>query len=1318
MKKKVLAFVVAAAMAVSPAASAIGAEFSSGEETTVDPGTDDLFSAGEEGEPEEEIQPEDTQAAEAEFSTGEEETEVPSAGYYDGYDDETKPVSIKISKQPDKTEFWYGLETYSWRIELSGLEIETTYEDGSKSGNIDASSSSYISDKYQNEYHMSLIGESGEDVITDEGLSENFRPGKYELRIEYRDVKSDAITVEFKDPAQTPEIQSDLSKPCTTQVKAENGAAVAKFVPLEDKKCVITADGTDVQIYNSKFNNVDPITFEKGETYYLLADTKESSASFTVEYASNAASIKLIQEPSVKYVYEGITRADQVYLSGGKLQITYENGTVEEIPTEYEHATKFGELLSTSLKKADGGSVDGYPQAGTYNVYYKVGSIAEAACVNNVEVKPLSQMPSIEGYASATADVTGDRNAWVKFTTGSDSRYLIESSSGDSKSRIVVNQYREDSHMMIDYESNDSGEIFELEPDTTYYISQWQKENTPVTFSVKSCTPQKIAITKMGQTKFWYKIDDAFMDDMYYKDMAFEVTYTDGSKETVNVKNIEINNESDSKGNYYRVCFKGKNGETLSGGGYYQSPGTYQVVVENRGTEIASDPVYVQIVDLNDVPELSQDLSKASTTEAKAQSGQAVVKFIPKYEQKCTLSTDQAEDSEYSEVFRVYDSDLNVINSSYKGIKFEKGKTYYLWARTKQDTVKFQSEYYSKIVSAKVIKEPDKKYIYEGTADGNNLFLTGGEIEITYENGSKEVISTYNPVRLTKFGEWLSVRCVTESEIYGYGGALRPGFYDIDYVVGTKTARVKGVEVKSVESMPAVNVKGKVTAECTGWKSGVWFQLRTGATGKCKITCLSNENQYMGIYTYDPETREFVDCKGVDSGDEYQLSPYSTYYVSPDEHGTSAMDFRVDSSDEEALQIGDCKLDMQTEYTYAGKEIVPSLTLTYKGKKLQENRDYTVSCTSNDKPGNGVVTIIGTGDYHGTLQKAFTISMATPVLTIKQNADKSMLLSWSKVPGAERYYIYRADENGWGNYEYGDTELEEWIEAGLTDGVTYQYKIQAVSYSGRVIARSHYSEVKSVTIGSATPAPTVTPSPKPTTAPKPTTTPKPTEAPKPTTAPKPTEAPKPTTAPNPTEAPKPTTAPNPTATPAPIQSLKTPSIRTAVLSGTTGVKLTWKKVTGAQKYYVYRSTDGKKWTKVKTTGSTTYTDTKLTKGTKYTYKLRAYSAAADPEYSSYSKTKSVLVPLVLSKPSLTVKKSGSKDLKLTWKKVTDAQKYVIYRYDKKKWVKVKTVSANTLSYTDKNKKKGTTYKYRIRAYSTKAAPDKYSAYSATKSVKR
>ena len=145
----------------------------------------------------------------------------------------------------------------------------------------------------------------------------------------------------------------------------------------------------------------------------------------------------------------------------------------------------------------------------------------------------------------------------------------------------------------------------------------------------------------------------------------------------------------------------------------------------------------------------------------------------------------------------------------------------------------------------------------------------------------------------------------------------------------------------------------------------------------------------------------------------------------------------------------------------------------------------------------------------------------------------------------------------------------------------------------------------------------------------------------------------------------------------------------------------------------------KKWTTVKSTAATAYTDTGLTKGATYIYRLRAYSTKARPsKYSSYSKIKSILVPLVLSKPTLTVTKSGTKNLKLVWKKVADAQKYEIYRYDKNKWVKIKTVSSKTLNYIDKNKKKGTTYKYRIRAYSSKAAPDKYSAYSAVKSVKR
>ena len=1297
MKKKVLAFVLAAAMAVSPAASAIGAEFSSGEETTVDPGTDDLFSAGEEGEPEEEIQPEDTQAAEDEFGTGE-ETEISGAGYYESM----KPVSIRISKQPDKTVYWYGLEHDDWRIILEGLEIETTYDDGSKIGDINASSSNYIADECGNEYHMCIIGESGKNVISEDGLelSEDFKPGKYEVHIEYKDLKTDTITVEFKDPALAPEIQSDLSKPCTTQVKAENGVAVAKFVSQEDTKCVVTADGNDVKVYDSMLNQVGSIgTLKKGETYYLLTETKESSASFTVEYMSNITSVKLIQEPISKHTYEGVEGSNGIILRGGKIQITYENGTTEEIPIDYGVRTRFGEYLTSSVTKADGESVNEYYlQAGTYRVYYKIGSSPETVCVDNVEVKPLSEMPAIkgEGCTSAVADITWNGYAWVKFTTGSNSRYVLGSSSSDADSRIVVNRYRENEHMMLDEGRYRSGEIVQLQPDTTYYFSQWQEKNTPVTLSVKEqSTPQSIAITNLDQTKYWYKIDKSLRAGMVYKGLVFEVTYSDGQTEKINAKwNGEDNIQTDSFGNEYRVYLQTLDGRNLSYDENYE-PGKYQYVVkyDDDGNTIVSDPCYIEIVHPKETPEIKQDVSKACVTEIKTENGQAVAKFTPAYDLKCTLSTDQDFNKEdYSESFHVYDSNLGEIGDfgGYKGEKLEQGKTYYLYAQTEQDTVKFQVEYFSEIVSAELKKEPTQKYFYEGTVRRDEFYMPGGEIEITYANRTKEVISTNprNYYYVTKFGEKLNAYCDTGAETGT--DYVEPGTYDVRYSISgyDKNIWIKDVEVKPVEEIPAINVKGKVTVEPAGVGTESWFQLRTGATGRCKIDCAGVDEQGLSICQYNPETRELRFEKGIYSGETCQLSPYSTYYISTAEHVNYTLTFSVTSEDEETAMIADCKIAMQSEYTYTGKEITPSLELIYKGTKLQENRDYIISYSGNKELGNGIITITGAGDYHGTIQKAFAIIMETPVLTVRQDGPSSVKLTWKSVLGADEYEVYRKDGENWKAID--SLSGEETTDTGLTNGTAYQYKIRAICWGPE--SKSHYSEVKSVTIGSVEPNPT--------------------EAPKPTTAPNPTEAPKPTTAPNPT------TAPDPTATPAPAQSLKTPSISAAVLSGTTGVKLTWKKVTGAQKYYVYRSTDGKKWTKVKTTGSTTYTDTKLTKGRKYTYKLRAYSAATDPKYSSYSKTKSVLVPLVLSKPSLTVKKSGSKALKLTWKKVANAQKYVIYRYDKKKWVKVKTVSANTLSYTDKNKKKGTTYKYRIRAYSTKAAPDKYSAYSATKSVKR
>jgi fibronectin type 3 domain-containing protein len=74
---------------------------------------------------------------------------------------------------------------------------------------------------------------------------------------------------------------------------------------------------------------------------------------------------------------------------------------------------------------------------------------------------------------------------------------------------------------------------------------------------------------------------------------------------------------------------------------------------------------------------------------------------------------------------------------------------------------------------------------------------------------------------------------------------------------------------------------------------------------------------------------------------------------------------------------------------------------------------------------------------------------------------------------------------------------------------------------------------------------------------------------------------------------------------------------------TKGVKVAWKKITGASGYYVYRKTASGSWSKIKTitSGSTlSYTDTTGKNGTTYYYTVRAYSGKS---LSSYVTNKSI-----------------------------------------------------------------------------------------------
>lgn len=63
----------------------------------------------------------------------------------------------------------------------------------------------------------------------------------------------------------------------------------------------------------------------------------------------------------------------------------------------------------------------------------------------------------------------------------------------------------------------------------------------------------------------------------------------------------------------------------------------------------------------------------------------------------------------------------------------------------------------------------------------------------------------------------------------------------------------------------------------------------------------------------------------------------------------------------------------QTKYQYTGKKKTPSVKLKYGKKSLVLNKDYTVTYSSNIKPGTAKVTIKGIGNYSGTITKTFKI---------------------------------------------------------------------------------------------------------------------------------------------------------------------------------------------------------------------------------------------------------------------------------------------------------------------------------------------------------
>lgn len=585
-----------------------------------------------------------------------------------------------------------------------------------------------------------------------------------------------------------------------------------------------------------------------------------------------------------------------------------------------------------------------------------------------------------------------------------------------------------------------------------------------------------------------------------------------------------------------------------------------------------------------------------------------------------------------------------------------------------------------------------------------------------------------------------------------------------------------------------------------------------------------------------------------DANAENLLSTANLLYIDQaeaDANGTVAFSYvPLESVSDAALllygptgkSITDAEITLESDtYEYTGMHIKPIATVVYEGTKLEEDVDYTVAYSNNFEKGTGTVRIKGYNEYSGVVTKTFTISKMSQIVTTDWDGEMSLVYgekcSINAFTNGDGEFYYESDDTsvvtvdetgcvtaqGQGtamitvtvsetdNYIAGSTEIEVAVErasqtivvssdtVSLTVGETLapvvtgamstlsysssEKSVVSVSSTGKITAlkagtayititaietaqyasatatvkvnvREELTEAEETTtaaIEETTAAATTTKKSQTLTVSKSTTT---LAAGKTWT---PTVSGAKTTL---SYKSADTSIATVNASTGKIKAVKVGTVKITVTAAATtayskatatitvkvtpkatsslkltntssGIKLTWKKVTGATGYYIYRSTSKsgtyKKIATVKSGSTVTYTNKtsgtyKVTNGKTYYYKVIAYASTGKGTASSV-KTTVRLTGVTLS----SVKNSASKKMTVKWKKNSKATGYQIQYSTSSSFASGnKTVSvskAATVSKTIGSLKKGKTYYVRIRAYKTVSGTKYYSAWSAKKKVK-
>lgn len=501
------------------------------------------------------------------------------------------------------------------------------------------------------------------------------------------------------------------------------------------------------------------------------------------------------------------------------------------------------------------------------------------------------------------------------------------------------------------------------------------------------------------------------------------------------------------------------------------------------------------------------------------------------------------------------------------------------------------------------------------------------------------------------------------------------------------------VKYENNKNAGTANVTVTGTGNYSGELKGTFIISQKDITG-ANVTIPQESYEYTGTEIKPEVTVTLSDGTGLIFGTDYTVS-----YEDNTDIGTATVNVigrgnytgKANGSFGIGADIKDAEIVLSMDqYIYSGRRNTPKATVVFAGKTLVENVDYTISYEDCIDAGTARVVVSGKGNYGGTAEKTFEIArkgITGANVTIPQEC-----------------------------YEYISKEIRPEATVTLSDGTVLKNAIEyIVDYTDNIEVGTATITVTGTGnyIGYVTKTFTITevkkddgsetkPGDGSETKPGDGSETKPGDG----SETKPGDSGK-------TE---------PGDVPAIITVNKTTISK--VENKATGVKLTWKKVSDATGYVVYRKNSGSKsWKKIKIVkgaSKTTYTDStvKSKHGTVYSYRIESYKSVNGQTAKAVSKEKKIL--RLTAPTKLKIANQKGRKLSVTWKKQKKISGYQI-QYSTGKTFAKGTKMTNIVKSSDKavikKLKKGKTYYVRIRSYQKSGSKKTYSAWSSYTKVK-